>query len=353
MIRFSGFGTVGLLRTNSDEGEYKRELQAKGATTRTTALVDSNLGLQLDGRIAPWATATVQSLTMQRNTPQMTTRLEWAFVKLMPLDDLTVRVGKLNAPVFMISDSRRIGYANTALRPSDEVYSLDLLTGGLTGAEGSWRFRFGGKSLTATLLAGRSKYSDVPIPSIKVHGVKGLNLVWDGDWYQVRLGQVVASPQLDPLSDLMSPLLQPGQQLSDVRYKFSGLGLTAERNGVLVQSEYVRRRGAVINDLIGGDAWYLLTGYRAGRYVPYVQVSRRTPVSSDSLMTFPQRTLAAGLRWDAFNKVAVKVQLERIKTDNTPGVSFLTPFVESSLFPLNVPVTRPVTTVSLAVDFVF
>ncbi|HET9642275.1 MAG TPA: hypothetical protein VFP68_02710, partial [Burkholderiaceae bacterium] len=100
-------------------------------------------------------------------------------------------------------------------------------------------------------------------------------------------------------------------------------------------------------------AWYLLTGYRAGRYVPYVQVSRRTPVSSDSLMTFPQRTLAAGLRWDAFNKVAVKVQLERIKTDNTPGVSFLTPFVESSLFPLNVPVTRPVTTVSLAVDFVF
>ena len=58
---FSAFGTLGAVATNSDEGQYIREFQAKGATKSPSALVDSNLGLQITGKANDWLSGTVQT----------------------------------------------------------------------------------------------------------------------------------------------------------------------------------------------------------------------------------------------------------------------------------------------------
>lgn len=342
-FKFSGFGTVGAVQTNSDDGQYVREQQARGATKNASLLVDSNLGLQLDAKANDWLSATVQTLTAQRTEDSLSTRFEWAFVKATPLDGLSLRAGKFSLPNFLISDSRRVGYANTWLRPANEVYGLDLLNGGLKGADLSYRWSLAGHALTVTGLAGKSSATMTNASAMDVKSVKGLNVVWDGDWYTVRLGRITGKPQL-PAS--LAVMLPAGTTLNEV-YRFTGVGATVDRADVVLQAEYVQRRSEQFNSLIGADAWYLLGGYRVGKLLPYVSFAERKPDGNSA--TAPQKTAALGLRWDAFASAALKFQLERVDTKGTTGASFIAPTVNS----VSQPMSKPVTTLSAAIDFVF
>ena len=348
---FSAFGTLGAVVTNSDEGQYIREFQAKGATKSPSALVDSNLGLQITGKANDWLSGTVQTLTAQRTEDRLSTRVEWAFVKVAPVEGLALRAGRFSLPTFLISDSRRVGYANTTLRPADDVYGLDLLNGGLKGVDASYRLPIGGNSLTVTGSFGKSSYTN-PRESfafLKMNKVSGLNMVWDGDWYTLRLGYVEAEPEF-PAE--FAAFLPPGTSLSD-KYTFTGIGLSVDKNNVVLQGEYVQRRSKNFNQGVGADAWYMMGGYRMGPVLPYLQFSRRTPTSDAMDSVFPQSTKVVGLRWDAFASAAVKFQLERVDTKGTSGASFVTPVVDTPFGPIPAAVTKPVTTFSVAVDFVF
>jgi hypothetical protein len=349
---FSGFGTLGAVTTNSDEGQYVREFQPKGATKKASLLVDSNLGLQMTAKANDWLSATVQTLTAQQLQPSITTEVEWAFVKVMPVKALTVRVGKMSLPNFLISDSRRIGYANTWLRPANEVYAQDVLNDGLTGADLSYRLRLGDNALTATGLVGKSGFTfSNKKGNIKVNQVRGLNLLWDGDWYTARLGYVQGRPDFSNFPEY-AYFLSPGEVLNDT-YTFTGFGFTVDKANVVLQGEYVQRRLKQINPIAGTNAWYLLGGYRIGAYLPYAQFSRVTATPDARDNNAPQDTKALGLRWDAFSSAAIKFQIERVDTKGSFGLSFINKREETPEGTVYFPVSKPVTTFAVALDFVF
>jgi Gram-negative porin len=330
-LSFSAFGTLGLVQTNSDEAQYVREQQVKGATKTASALVDSNLGLQLTAKANDWLSATVQTLSAQRYTDEITTRFDWAYVKVTPLENLNIRLGKVALPNFLVSDSRRIGYANTALRPSNEVYGLDLLASGLKGVDASYALRLGGGTLTASVLLGKSRAQTATF-DLEANKTRSFNLVWDGDWYTVRLGQTKAEPNLDAL-------LGPG---INETYTFNGLGFTVDRAQVVLQGEYVQRRSSAAPAFIEADAWYIQAGYRMGKWLPYASIAERKTKNS---IVNPQKTVALGARWDAMSSAAVKFQLERVNPRKTLGASFVDP-VSGTL-------SKSVTTFGMAVDFVY
>ena len=345
-VTFSGFGTAAVTATDADWGQYVHEQEAKGATRDPSTLVDSNLSLKASAQFTPWLSATVQSLTAQQNTPHLTTRLDWGYLKATPTDELTLRAGKLNIPNFMISDSRRIGYANIALRPANEVYGLDYLNGGLLGAEGNYRFKTAGGDLTTTVLYGQTSYHDVGINTVKFHQAYGLNAVWDGGWYQLRVGHVeTRRSDFGAFGQFLQTMLPPGKDISQEVYRFTGVGFSAERDGVIVQAEGVERRSQLFQSLIGAKAWYVLAGYRLDAWVPYVEMARRLPAAAGSPTTAPQHTEAVGVRWDAFSKADIKFQAEHVTTGGTSGASFISYTGATS--------AAPVTTLSVAVDFVF
>ncbi len=351
-VTVSGFGTLGAVRTNSDEGEYVREKQVSGATTSASLKVDSNLGLQVTATATPWLSATVQGLTTQRTTDAFTSRIEWAYVKVAPADGVSVRAGKFSLPNFLISDSRRVGYANTALRPANEVYGLDILDGGLKGLDASYQMHLSNAgSVTLTALGGNLTATAGDLGTMDVKSVRGLNLVWENDGYTLRIGQITAKPQLPAA---ITALLPPGVAL-DETYKFTGMGFSMDRDDVVVQAEYVQRRSSQFENLIGANGWYVLGGYRFGKLLPYVQRSdvKATRDDHQFLAFGPQTTTALGLRWDAFSSAAIKFQAERVDTHGTRGNSFVTPSVLTPFGPVPLPVTSPVTTLSVAVDFVF
>jgi len=331
-LTFSAFGTLGVVQTNSDEAQYVREQQVKGATKSASLLTDSNLGLQVTAKANDWLSATVQTLTAQRNTDHLTTRFDWAYIKVTPAENLNIRLGKVALPNFLVSDSRRIGYANTALRPANEVYGLDLLTGGLKGVDASYALKLGSGTLTSSVLYGKSA-ADTPTYSLKVNKTRNVNLVWDGDWYTVRLGQSKARPDLSSIF---------GAGVSDT-YTFNGFGFTVDRSQVVLQGEYVQRRSSGFDTFIAADAWYLQAGYRMGKWLPYASFAERKAAKSS--IVAPQKTVALGARWDALSSAALKFQLEHVGTTNTAGASFASP--------INGVVSKPVTTMSVSMDFVY
>lgn len=333
---FSGFGTLGLTQTDSDKAEYKRDQQAGGATTRYSFDVDSNVGLQLTGTATDWLSGTVQVLGMQRAEEHITTEVEWAFVKLTPIDGLNIRGGRMALPMFAISDSRNVGYANTWVRPPNEVYGLAMFSR-FEGGDISYRIPLGSTSLNATVLAGATSTSPFTGSVLEGKRLKGVNLQWELPWGSLRLGHVTTKVQLGASED---------------KYSFSGVGVIVDHDNVVAQAEYVERESETVPESVNAKGWYVLGGYRFGAVLPYVSYARTEPEGTTGpsnptgTLSSEQSTASIGVRWDAFRGTSIKFQLDRVDAKNGTGVSFVNA-QESGV------AVGKVTVGAIAVDFVF
>lgn len=329
-FKFSGFGTLAALKTNTDEAKLGRDRQITGADKQASLDVDSNLGLQVTGTATPWLSATVQVLAAKRDEDKIEPKVEWAFVNLKPFEGLTARVGRMAAPVFAVSDSRNIGYANTWVRAPNEVYGLNLFRN-MEGADVTYRTTLGPVAVSATAIAGKTKFKVLFGADATGEDLQGLNVLLESDWVNLRLGQV------------KTKVAVPAFFVTNDPYTFTGIGATVDRNNVVVQAEFVTRRSATSPDLVNADSWYVMGGYRLGAWLPYAIVSHTKPQTPTSpiLLSAQQKTTAIGFRWDAFSSAAIKFQIDRIDTNRTQGVSF------------SGPVTSPVTAATASVDFIF
>jgi hypothetical protein len=335
-VSLSGFGTVGVVSSDNNDVDFVRDNAAKGAGRKESWAVDSKLGVQADIKANSWLSATFQVLAAQRFESSVNADLEWGFVKLKPLEGLSIRIGRTPPTVFMVSDSRNVGYANTTVRMPNEVYALNTFTS-LRGVDASYRMAIGGTSLTATAMAGDGKFDSVRA-KLDSKDVVGLNLTWDTDFGSFRAGQVS--------TDVILPAaISPTGSDSKIPYTFTGVGYQLERGDLLVSAEYVERKVEGIFPFLGTKGWYVMGAYRFGNLTPYLTVSRTTADEpAINFLNGNQSSTAVGVRWDAVAGAAVKLQFEAIDPKGTKGVSF-SPLATGPHDKTNV--------VSVAVDFVF
>lgn len=340
-----GFGTLGGVVTNSDEGQYGRDRQTGGADKTPALDVDSNLGVQLDGKATDWLSGTVQVLSAKREDLGFKARIEWAYARVKPLDDLSIRGGRMATPAFLVSDSRNIGYANNWVRPPNEVYALNVFHN-FDGGDITYRRAFGAVAVSVTGLAGKTQFRLLGVDATG-DDLRGLNLQIDVDWVTLRAGRI------------KTKVMVPAFNTETDRYSFTGYGFTVDHDDIFVQAERVQRRSSGRGAVVDSNGWYAMGGYRFGPVLPYLIVSRTAPTvaASPFHLTGTQHTTALGFRWDAFKSADLKFQIDRIDTSGTAGASFTTPLV-----PLPTPgpgpgpraaVTRIVTAFSLALDFTF
>ena len=338
-FKFSGFGTLGVVRTDTNEARFGRDKQIYGANKSLTADVDSNLGLQATASVNDWLSGTVQVLTVKRTTENhLTTEAEWGFVKVAPMQGLSFRGGRLGVPMFLVSDSRNIGYANNWLRAPNEVYGLVSFRR-LQGFDVTYQMPIGSTTLTVTALTGtsRTKYATPVLPTtpdsntftngtnFRMKGVKGVNMQLETEWATFRIGRVEAKYDTAAAQ----------------AYAFTGFGVTVDRNSIFAQAEFVQKRAPAVPS-VEADGWYVMGGYRLGAYLPYASYGSAKPKlvpANNTALT--QATTALGLRWDAFKSASLKFQLERIDTNGNKGLSF------------SRAVSDPVTAASASIDFVF
>lgn len=318
-IRISGFGTGALTWTNTNDARFARPFQAGGAGTKPRTGVDSNLGLQIDARVNDWLSLTGQGLVRKLETDSYGATGTLAFAKAKVSDTFAVRVGRVPLAAFLVSDYRNVGYANTMLRPSQEVYA-QVPNDNLDGADLDWRQAIGGATLTTQVAYGRST-AKLAGQTVTFTNARVVNFVLEQGPVTLRLGR----------DDARMTLTQDGIQLPKAKVSFTAAGFALDWNDVVVQSEYTTARSFGVTS----KGWYAMGGYRVGKVLPFVSHGKLTG-------NVVQSTDSIGVRWDAFRSADIKFQVDRVKP------------VGDGLFNAARPGFRgPVTVAAAAVDFVF
>lgn len=373
---FSGFATLGVVGTNTDSGQYVIFSQPRGADKSWSGEVDSKVGLQGTLKANAMFSGTVQLLSKQNGDGNFTPGIEWAFAKAQLTPALAVRLGRMGGPFFAVSDFRDVGYANTWLRPPQDVYG-QVPVSHFDGGDVIYQTSLGSTTLTTQLFGGQSK-AVVQGTDLDLKKLMGFNATLELDGgISLRVGHLqgrltVHNEGLNGLVALMRGVPLPGWSTAagqldpnDKKATFSGIGASMDEGNWIANFEYTMRRTDTYAP--DTDGWYVTLGHRFGKFTPYATVSRLKQKSSnvDSDVPAPtpqlaglkgavlstlagqardQKTMAVGVRWDAYRNVAVKGQFERLKP-NGNGL-----FVE----------TQPgfgtgasVNVYSLAVDLVF
>ncbi|NVD71723.1 hypothetical protein HUX88_14350 [Duganella sp. BJB1802] len=346
-ITVSGFGTGAMTMTNSDQAEFNRVNQAGGVGKDARPGVDSNFGVQVTAKWSDTVSFTAQGLV--RKSPihdQFGAELAWAFAKIKLNDDFSLRLGRVGLPVYMISDVRNVGYANTMLRPPNEVYR-QVNVDNADGGDVVYQHSFGDTTVTAQAAIGRAKVRSAD-SNVEFKPVISTQLVVENGPFTYRLGRSQASFGVydnSSLTGLVATLNKVGLssvanevKLTDIKGTFTSAGIAMDYNNIIGQAEYAKRKTEtrLVPDT---SSWYIMAGYRYGKFVPFIV---HGDVKQDSIRDFAampttgplapltagtnaaikaglQSTTGIGLRWDFYKSAAFKVQMDRIKTRDGDG----------------------------------
>lgn len=374
-LRFSGFGTVAGILMDSREVYFTR---ASGINQPGGGYLDfgpdSILGVQGSYNLGLPTELTVQITATEDELGRYTPKVSWAFLKHAFSPEISLRVGRLRVPFFMLSDSVGVNFANPWVRPPPEVYGLNPFND-LNGADVLYQTDMAGVALELRPYFGTGQVR-FPFGYAKVTGVRGLNLAVHLNQLSLYGGHGETPFSLkwgDPLFVATAGALEAvgmGQVVRDLRgdrgyVRFDSLGFQHDNGSLMVAGEYVQRRAN--RYITSNHAWFVSAAYRFGNVSPYLTIARQTaddpitearvpvPAVDDLVQLFQasrsaaQHSTTLGMRWDWSRSAAFKAELSRIKVAPDAWGSL---FPADELNPLS-PLGQRIHMLSLSMDFVF
>ena len=357
-----GYGTLGIVHSSDDQSDYLVDAfkpSGPGATRSWSADVDSRLGVQVDAAFTPRLSAVVQVITQQRYDDRYEPTVEWANLKYEVVPEFNLRAGRIVLPIFMVTDSRRVGYANPWVRPPVEVYSLVPVTRN-DGVDATYRLAVGDISATFHGTYGRSDSKFAGGSTLGTGTAEGRHLTALSATVEQGPASLRASygrarltvREFDPLFEAFRQFGPPGAAIADRydverrRVSFAGIGAAYDPGRWFLMAEWARFD---TRSIIGRrSAWYVSAGPRFGKWTPYATYARLRVESETSDPGLPvaalpptlapaaaalnaglnaqlaglaaQRTASIGARWDFRRNLALKTQFDRIRrAAGSPG----------------------------------
>lgn len=288
-LTLHGFGTLGVVRSSDEGAAFVRDLsQPDGPGRDWSARVDSLLGLQAGLRISPQSEGVLQVVSRYHHDGSYRPELTWAFLRHDFTTDFSLRAGRLGTELYMLGDSRLVGYSNISLRPPPEFYGSLVFTY-IDGVDFSATLPVSTGLLQGKLYAGRSpeKVPFLDEVSWDLGGttLTGGNLDYlNGPW-QLRLGHARVRfnhdipmdewlrANGDPFGGVPYNTLAPGMSMAGALARFTTLGLVYDEGPLNIQFmlNQIRHDSPAYEDSRAG---YLQVAYRLGTITPYLSLSR-------------------------------------------------------------------------------
>ena len=357
---FSGFATLGLAFNNSPTLVFRRDVTQRDGALKDNASwkTDSLLGLQWQGRWSPQWETTIQLVAKDRVDNSLEYSIEWAFIGYRPMEGLNLRLGRLGADVFMLSEYRQVGYAFPWVRPPHDMYGIASLYS-FDGLDLTKRLTFGDAMLDLKGFYGNSseKYptgyntNESTAFNFDLYGGSA-KLEW-GDW-KLRYTFI----EVEVNSDGSGPLRQALQQASPLwpdarvwiplletrgrRFDYRQIALSYDNNDWWFHSEFLdldsdvplvssgTHAYASLGKRIGAFNLYVLAGYAdpdtsavniqmpSGIPEPYAGQIAQLQTATERMLNgvrIQQQSIGIGVRWDLAAKTALKLQAERFDID--------------------------------------
>jgi hypothetical protein len=360
-ITLNGFGTLGLVHSDEKQADFVSNRFAApdgaGYTRTWSPEVDSRLGLQLTASLTPRLTGILQLIAEQRYDENYSPSVEWANLKYDITPDLSVRAGRMVQSSLMVSEYRKVAYANPWVRPPEEVYRMIPVTN-FDGIDLSYRSRFAGFTNTLQGAYGRTNISLPAGGTVEARNFVALTDTLErgattlyGSYSRTRV--TVYAENLDALLAGLRQFGPEGEAIAgrydvdDKRFEVMAVGARYDPGDWFVMGELADSKSRTLF----GDSrgWYVSGGYRFGAVTPYVTLARARMDSSTSdpglsLAGLPpplaaqaaglnatlngllgsaarQKNVTLGARWDFTRNAALKVQYERLELDDgSPGI---------------------------------
>jgi hypothetical protein len=383
LFSFSGFGTLGVVHSSEHQADFtSSNFQSSGAgySHSWSSDIDSRVGAQLTAHFTARISAVVQAVAEQRYDNSYRPRIEWANIKYLITPDFDVRIGRIEVPTFLVSDFRKVGYANPWVRTPVEVYAASPISSNV-GIDFSYRTYLGDVTNTLQALYGNKNTYRF------VGGVTGIVRdgwgIFDSAQYGAALlhfGYEQGRATLAPVIALFDAFKQFGPQgvaigdryeLENKRASTVAVGASYDPGSWFAMAEWSRSDTHSFTGVRTG--WYVSGGYRVGDFTPFftrAQVTSR-PTSDPGLTVSAlpsaasgtaaalnaalnetlginpiQNTVSLGARWDFMKNVDLKLQIDHTRVGaGSPGtlINIQPGFASGGTFNL----------FSAAVDFVF
>jgi hypothetical protein len=378
MVR--GFGTLAATSQNHDDIEFRRTVgQGRGVGDGAIELyTDSIAGIQFDAKVSSTLDVMAQGVTRLGADGDWDSELTQGFIRYSPDDSLQLRAGRLGYDIYLLAESRQVGYSYLALRPAPEFYGL-LTNDVIDGADVSYTRRAGRGLVRARLFGGGA--------SSETAFVDGSHTDTDGNifgacfdyLYQgwtARIAMIRFEYKTDPqLRQLAAGLRMTGvpesvaiaEEIDHPELSSSGIQLGVAYDDGPLQAQLLY--GVVDSGSIAGPSFqnvYALAGYRLRQFTPYASFASsldQDPPRGTGLPPLPmfaplnyavaqvqdslrstQHTASIGVRYDFSSHVDLKLQIDRVALRDS-----------ALMFDRRTPPAGPAefTVAAVALDFVF
>jgi hypothetical protein len=349
MFSFSGFGTLGLIHSSEDGADYAASpLQPNGAgyTHPWSPDIDSRLGGQVTAHFAPRLSAMLQVISEQRFDNTYKPHVEWANINYQATPEFGVRLGRIVLPTFLLSDTRKVGYANPWVRPPVELYGLSPIFDS-DGVDASYKTHVGDVVNTLVGTYGNTTFRP---PHGGEFDVRHLWVIADTVEYgafTLHIAYQASSYTYDTLDTLFNAFRQFGPQGTALADKYDlenkaarviTVGALYDTGNWFITGEWGERN---LHSAIGeSTAWYLSGGYRLAKFTPYLTYAATKSESNTfdpglNVSALPpslvepaiglnaglnailatnavQNTISVGSRWDVMRNIDLKIQYDHI-----------------------------------------
>jgi len=353
--RFSvrGFGTLAATTHDAEGIEFRRSSdQADGVGEGDVDLAtDSQAGLQLNLKLATHFDAVVQGVTRMHSDGKWTPRVSQGFVRYSPDEALVIRAGRVGYDIYLLAESRQVGYSYVTLRPSLEFYGM-VTNDEVDGADASVTMRVGPGLARARVFGGEGSSDTAFMDGTNTETVGQVlgtcfDYLYRGWTARVALlrFRFDADPGIAPLLGALRATGSPqaaaiADSLGHDEYESLGvqLGVAYEEGPLQALLLY---GGATSNSIAVPEfsKYYAQVGYRVRQWTPFLSYASsrdRNPVRGTGLPDIPQlapleaavrrvqlssrstqHTVSAGARFDLSEHVDFKVQIDRTSLEDT------------------------------------
>ena len=334
-VSLSGFMTAGASYADKQLLTNSNAVSQDGSIENTPGFTaDSRLGVQISAKVNQDISVTGQLLAKAREN-NSNTKADWAFITYRVNEPVSIRVGKIKFPTFLISDYYEVGYAYPWIRPPQEVYSLNPIST-LSGVDVLAQFRFSdmtlllqpyyGVSRGATTVAPQEALPALLKPAGSIENVgftadefRGVNVSLSSDIFTARLGYLTTRVNASALGVFHDMAM------------FASAGLSMDWRNVVLYSEVAKREIDGLANLAfpNQKASYATLGYRIGKWMPLITTARIADNNNPkTLLGTPlkQTSKTLGLRYEVGSGSALKFEAQKITPEKgTRGLLIANP----------------------------
>lgn len=393
-LKLDAFGTLAAYQADDPVAGVRADQRTSQVTTNKDWRFDGDSQLTTQFTLNPQGRVrgVLQLLAKDDVTERFKPRVEWLYAGWEATPNLSLKLGRVVAPVFLMSDTRNVGYAQTSVRPNQALYQVNPITS-IDGANLSWSTALGGGNLGLEAAVGKTELN-LSAGSIDVKRTATVAARWTQGPLTLRLGHTTF--KLDgnlPATQAALNTLSSGAtgctncaavfaqrfNFKNIQGRITTVAASYEVGDLMLQGEWASRPSdsALVPDVKG---WYAQVAYRFGSWTPYAAVGasklKEPPLGLTTSPAAPPAAAAAnalfdhylqnpndretrqlGVRWDFRENFALKLQYESIKHTRAPFLG-----VNGVVFS---PTPRPIGTytgpawdgkvnvVSVNLDFVF